>query len=531
MKGRKLLSIVLIVLMVLVIFSGCKQTADAPQGGEKNMSTEDEGKKTGDDKKPDKKITIKYWVPFTPNQYIQSLNESLMYEELEERTGIHVEFIHPPEGQEMEQFNLIVSDKEMPDVIQTYATSYKGGMDKAIKDGVYLRLNELIDEHAPNFKALLEDDPELARQVTTDEGNIYAFPLVGEDKEEPAWWGPVIREDWLEELSLEEPTTIDEWEEVLKKFKVEQDLEAPLVISTRGIDPYGTIVSAYGIGPGFYREDNTIKYGPMEPKFKEYLETMNKWYAEGLLDNDFATRDYKSREALITSGETGMFITEYALVDQYHAAIKTTDPDAKFAPIIQPSLKPGGTVKYRVVNNRNGGYEAAITTSCEHPEEVAEWFDYAYGEEGYMLFNYGIEGVSYNMVDGKPEFTELLTDNEDGLDFWAVCNKYKLEVGPYLRDYKAVPELTPFDMDAMEKWTIATDEHVIPPVNFTAEEDERYAEIMNDLSTYKDEMVLKFIMGEEPLSKFDEYVEQLKKLRIEEVISIYQTSFDRYMNR
>lgn len=513
-----MLSLTLGALLTMTAVVGCNKTK--PTQGENEPG---KGEK--------KNISIKYWVPFTPNQLIKSLNESEMYKELEKRTGVHVDFIHPAEGQELEQFNILVNSKELPDVIQTYAGEYKGGIDKAIEDGVYLRLNELIDKYAPNYKKLLENDPELARQVTTDKGNIYTFPIVREDKDEPAWWGPVVRKDWLDELGLKEPATIDEWYNVLKQFKEKKNAQAPLIISKKGIDPYGTIVSAFDIGPYFYKKNNVVKYGPMEANFKEYLTTMNKWYNEGLIDKDFATRDKKSRESVITSGKAGAFLTEYALVDQYAAAIKGTDPKAVFAPTVQPSLKPGENVNYRVVNDANGGYEAVITTACKNPEEVVKWFDYAYGKEGYMLFNYGIEGTSYTMVDGKPKFTDIMTKNPDGLDFWAVCNKYKLEVGPYLRDYKAVPEFTSFDKDAMNKWTKAGADYVIPPVTLTPEENERYSEIMGDIDTYRDEMVLKFITGKEPISKFDSYVEQLKKMKIEEAIKIYQAALGRYNNR
>lgn len=517
MKVKGLLAIALAGMLSMSII-GCGEKKKSDGSSDKKIDTNE-------------KISIKYWVPFSGNQYIKGLDESLMYKELEKRTNVHLEFTHPAEGQEMEQFNLLVNSKDMPDVIQTYPSYYKGGIDKAIEDGVYIRLNELIDKYAPNFKKLLEEDPELAREVTTDKGNIYTFPAVGKDKNEPAWWGPVIRKDWLDELGLKEPTTVDEWYNALKQFKEKKNAQAPLMIHKKGVDPYGTLLSAFDIGYNFYKKDNTVKYSPIEPNFKEYLSTMNKWYNEGLIDKDFATRDKKSRESMITSGKTGAYFTEYALVDQYVAAIKTTDSKAEFVPTVQPSLKEGENVKYRVVNNRSGGYEAVITSACKNPERVVQWFDYAYGEEGYNLFNYGIEGTSYTMVDGKPKFTDVMVKNPDGLDFWTVCNKYKLEIGPYLRDYKAVPEFSKFSKDAMDKWTKAGTDYVLPPLNLTPEEDSKYSAVMSDVDTYKDEMILKFITGKEPLSKFDSYVEQIKKMGIEDVIKIEQAALERFNNR
>lgn len=49
----------------------------------------------------------------------------------------------------------------------------------------------------------------------------------------------------------------------------------------------------------------------------------------------------------------------------------------------------------------------AITSSCKNPELAIEWCDYWYGEEGYYLLNFGVEGESYDMVDGKPVYTYI----------------------------------------------------------------------------------------------------------------------------
>lgn len=517
MKGKKILSIILASMLSMATLAGCGKKEDsASKDSPKELSNE--------------KIEIKYWVPFSANQFMKSLDESEMYKELEKRTNVHVKFEHPAEGQEEEQFNILVNSKDLPDVIQTYPSDYKGGLDKAVEDGVYLKLNDLIDKYAPNIKKLLENDPELAKEVMTDKGNIVTIPMISVDKNEPAWWGPVIRQDWLEELGLQEPKTIDEWENVLKQFKEKKHCKAPLMISKKGIDPYGSILSAFDIGPGFYKKGDKVAYGYMQPEFKDYLATMNKWYKEGLIDVDFATRDSKSKQALITSGQVGIYITEYALIDQYQAAIKGTDPKAKFMPIEHPVLKNGDKLHYRVVNWRTGGYEAAITTSCKNPERVVKWFDYAFSKEGFNLFNYGIENESYKMVDGKPQFTDLITNNPAG-DYWTVCNKWKLDVGPYLRDYKAIPEFSEVDKIGMKKWTIPDDDYVMPPVTLNAEEEELYAEKMTDIDTYKDEMILKFITGAEPLSKFEAFQGQLKKMGIEDVVKIYQSALDRFNSR
>ncbi|WP_178075896.1 hypothetical protein [Paenibacillus oralis] len=167
-------------------------------------------------------------------------------------------------------------------------------------------MNDYLD-HAPNLKKLLDDHPEWRKMASTDNGDLIGFPFIREDVTQQVFLGPAIRKDWLDKLNLSVPTTIDEWYTVLKAFK-EQDPnengeadEIPILI------PAGELAfaGAFGTPNDFYRENDTVKYGPIEPGFKEYLATMNQWYNEGLLDKDFATTDAKMTDAKITGNQVG----------------------------------------------------------------------------------------------------------------------------------------------------------------------------------------------------------------------------------
>ena len=60
----------------------------------------------------------------------------------------------------------------------------------------------------------------------------------------------------------------------------------------------------------------------------------------------------------------------------------------------------------------------------KHPELVAEFLNYGYTEEGHMLYNFGIENISYVMEDGYPRYTELITNNPDGLTMQYAMSQY-----------------------------------------------------------------------------------------------------------
>ena len=101
--------------------------------------------------------------------------------------------------------------------------------------------------------------------------------------------GISVRKDFLDKVGMDIPTTYDEWETVLTAFKDKLGIEAPLFTSKYGIDN-GEFMAGYGVAPYFYQVDGTVKYGPLEDGYKDYLTMMADWYKKGLIDPDFDTR-------------------------------------------------------------------------------------------------------------------------------------------------------------------------------------------------------------------------------------------------
>ena len=71
--------------------------------------------------------------------------------------------------------------------------------------------------------------------------------------------------------------------------------------------------------------------------------------------------------------------------------------------------------------------------------------------------------------------------------------------------------------------------HVTPSLGLLTEEVNEYASLSNAVTTYADEMILKFIMGVEPIDKFDEFVKGVKERGIEKMIEMKQSSYERYL--
>lgn len=148
---------------------------------------------------------------------INDYNENGFFEELEKRTGVHLEFIIPAAGNEKEAYNLMIASGELADIITHNGYEYPEGLDAAVDDGYYLDLTPYLDTCLPDYNRVRTSDPVMEKSTTTDKGRVVGLHILYTEKQGP-WMGMQIRKDWLDDLGLEVPETYDELETVLKAF-------------------------------------------------------------------------------------------------------------------------------------------------------------------------------------------------------------------------------------------------------------------------------------------------------------------------
>ncbi len=502
-------------------------------------------------------LTLTYWVELNPNAAasMKTYGEMACYQELEKRTGLHIEFQHPPVGQAQEQFSLTMASQKYPDIIEHGwggeaggSSTPPGGPAKYLKDGVIIRLNELIDKYAPNFRKLLADHPDWRKQIVTDEGDIYGFPFIRGDPYLQTYQGPILRGDWLEKLGLQAPTTLDEWHTVLKAIK-EKDPngngkadEWPFN-SFRGSGPAHALngfsnhafVGAWGIGWEFYQEKGAVKYGPLQPEFKEFLKVMAQWFKEGLIDPDFVAMDRKLLDAKVTGSQLGSLVGNAgANLGVYMDALASKEPKFKLVGAPYPVLKKGDKPVLGQYDFAYTGVAAAITTANQHVAETVKWLDYAYSPEGHLLFNFGVEGVSYKMEGGYPKYTDEILKNPEFPVARAMPRYFRSSMnGPFVQDRRYIEQYYgyPEQTEALKLWSAPSNEMQIPRTTPTQEESKRFATIMTDVGARRDEVVIKIIMGAQPVEAWDQAVQQLKQMGIEEAVKVQQAALDRYNKR
>lgn len=469
----------------------------------------------------------------------KSNNDLLAFKIMEERTGVHVEWDHPSTGAETEKFNLLLASGSLPDMICYPWRNVSGGVKMYADDDIIIPLSDLIDQYMPNLRGFNEKRPDIKKQYTSDEGEIFYIPVIRADKELKVYLGPQIRQDWLDKVGMEIPKTTDELYEVLKAFKTQDPNgngradEIPM--TGVGFDNtqmgIGNLLWAFGVHYDFYVDDGEVKYGIMEDAFKDGLEYIVKLYSEGLIDADFLLNDRTKADAKMTNDQSG-FIHSFQPTSY---AINMDDGVRKVVGIPFLTATGEGVGKVFVPDYGNDAMERgiAVTTACQNPVGALKWLDEFFGGEGLEAMNFGREGESFNWVDDYPKLADELLDPKTGRDKMVLSLGMYETTFPSLQDWRYYEQiLNDWGRDAIKTWADNSDvSGILPPLSFTEEENEEITLVMSQAKTFAQETMNKIAVGNEPIEYLDTARKKLKEMGIDRVLKIYNESYQRYMNR
>jgi len=538
---RNLVAVLLATAMLTSALAGCGKT-NQEEVNASSTSTNVESSETVaesvsepvEEEKPtyplDTDVTFTYFMEPNTNwtSYAQNFGETEIAKALEEKTGVKIEYIHPAAGQASTQLSLYAASGELPDLVETDWYSYTGGPELAIQDGLIISLNEYLESgELPNLKAFLDANPEIARSCRTEEGNYYCFPFIRGDAKLMMSSGPIIRKDWMEELGLEMPETIEDMENILMQFKEKKGTTSPLCVN------FPNALMFAGAYNNMYVDNGVVKYGVLDDCFKTAVETLNRWYANGLLDENFSSVKTADKQAAILTEKAGVTMgSGGGNLGGWIDSMKDSGTSFDLTGFRLPYAVYLGNVS----DAYPGAGSVAISAACKDPLTAAKYLDYGYSEEGIMLYNFGIEGVSYTMVDGKAIYTDEIQANPDGLTQAQAMMKYfrASNQGPFIQDVGYIEQYyaKPQQQEALAAWTTDFDVYNsrrYPKATMTAEENEEYSTIYNEIEGYVDEQVTMFILGTRSLDEYDDFITEVKKLGAERAVELKQAALDRYL--
>ena len=490
-------------------------------------------------------VTITLWMGVNPN--VLAITEDIgndcrIWNELGERTGVHVEFTAVNPDSQSEKFNLMIASDDLTDVISNATNMYTNGGEAAVADEILIdHLPLLTEELTPQICKIMEAYPDAVPNVLTDSGWLAGMPQLSMQTESTQTFGPQIRKDWLEKVNMDTPETYDELHDVLAAFRDQLGADAPLVISYAGTGFRDGLIEGYGIlgtvadsseaTEPFYQINDEVQFGPIQPEFKDYLEMVHQWYEEGLIWSDFmsATDLQNPPTEMILADRVGVFYGEVTFM----ATLGATSEDPDFELVALPDFvqKKGDQIPFNDDSDYTAQTPWSISTACECPELVMQWCNYMYTNEGATLCNYGIENESFVYgEDGAPALTDLVLNNPD-MSTTVALFMYCMDRGPFYRDeVREQSGYTPNQKAASAIWqSNMTTGRSIGTTSLNTDESDEVNKYYGDIKTYIEEKVLAYITGTESLDSFDGFVADIKAMGIDEVIAQYQEAYQRHL--
>ncbi len=556
MKKQKMMALTLMFSMALPLAAGCGtgEAVSEAQGetGSSSGSTQEitveideaSGLPLSENQGYPKEGEISVWHVWS-SDYLDSITDVKIVAELEAITGISVDWTTASTWERDEKFGILLSSGDIPDLVYAQTSEYPGGVLQAVEDGVFMDVTEFAETYVPNYIALIESNEEVRKDVTSDDGRLLAFYQLACTENgleaEKEFLGLCIRQDWLDELGLDVPVTIDDWYEVLTAFKNEMGAEAPLMIGPTGTLINGAFTSAFGVMPEFYQEDGVVKFGPMEEGYRDFIELFQQWYAEGLIDQNFMTNNVERYPAheYTTTGMTGAFTHSYRMVGHgMQEQGLVSDDEFELTAVANPVLNEGDTPEALPLSSGIVTDPLYVSADSDNLEALGAWLNFMYSKEGAMLQGYGVEGEDYTVdEDGNVEFTDAILNNEDG---YSPSDAYSMTVANFrfgLSNWKG--SMLTNGEERYEEYLVIEDiwtdqdtsKYLSSKITMTEEESETYTALYSDIETFVDESIAKFIVGTNSMDEWDAFTEQLIEMGIEECIQIQQNALDRYNAR
>lgn len=468
-------------------------------------------------------------------------SDQYSYPELAKRTGVEIEFDMIAETAFTERLNLIIVSQDYPDIFGQGIGTYDTNAMKAITDDVVIDFSDLLAENAPDYNAILESNEDFHDSVYNSDGSICKITScnIGIQSQ-----GLFIRGDWLEELNLEVPATIDELTEVLTAFHDAYQTPMTLMVNADLDDGLSGVFNHSNVGftrqmLGFQQtapDSGEVICAMASDGYFEHMTLLRQYYADGLINGDFASisKENGNFESTYYTGQCGVWQEGCEIADDSYRE-NAEDPDWVALPMLTPTNGGEETHMSSFTEYTTGMGALYISTKCAEPEIALQYLNYGFTEEGMDIVAFGIEGETYNKdADGNVTYTELLTEFPDGVrsaewlylvNSWMPTRQQMASVNMKYSD-KAI--------EAYTMWTDAAkagDSSMSIPmlVSLNEEENDVVSQYCGDLCTHFAQYTGQYIMGMVDEAAFKQAVADADKIGLQEVTAAYQSAYDRYL--
>lgn len=364
-------------------------------------------------------LTLKVMLCIRDTDSLTDPNSMAVVQELEEKTGIHIEWEVIKSGDWSTKTNLMWSSGEYPDIIICSVGSGVDVEEYGVDQHLVIPIDDKLAEYMPTYTGRIAgEDTDPTSNLVASDGHVYAVGYIFAQNicVEQHFF---INQEWLETLHLEMPETLDELTDTLRAFKTQDPNgngeadEIPLEIGLNA-DSYGLrwLTPMFGIplsGSRWIYIDNNgdVQFAPTQEGFRQCMEWLHLLYVEGLTDPEIISQDKNTVETKMKGDNIGMFVS-WRL-----KAMAFDDGVAKNGVMFVPPAPEGTTpCFYRYPEQAKAG--AYLTCTNEHVEESLRLLDAMLETETMFSLYYGAEGTGDQGTGWEYDENGMINVTNDG---------------------------------------------------------------------------------------------------------------------
>jgi putative aldouronate transport system substrate-binding protein len=463
------------------------------------------------------------------------------YKQLEEQTGVKINLIAADSSEWTTRTNLMFASGDYADVI------LRGGIEVeeyGVDQKILIPLEDYAEQYMPNYKALLSRDPAMEDYMRASDGHVYYT----------AWLLPqninveahlFINKAWLDKLGLGIPTTLAEFENTLRAFRDRdpngngQKDELPFSGTMNSYESVLEFLSFWGIPYKnnenwlYISDDHKVTSQLSHQNFRAAMETLSRWYGEGLIDMETLTQDINAHNAKLNGALMGT-LWRWRMT----AMLTPDDVAAQYTGILPVAALPGITPRFhRYLELPTRG--AYITSACKDIEKASRWIDAQYTFENMANGYYGpykevvqdgnttLYGWQYD-TNGKASFYSGDIEsipNQSAIHFFSGPEYFEKFNMPSQRIEKTTYCEMYTDAGMVERNSAAI---LMSLVKMSAEDMARRDLLQADINTFAKEAITNFITRGVNNTSWNTFTATLQNLRLDELIALYQAAYDRY---
>lgn len=554
---QRLLSLVM-VMVIAVTVAACSQnsnetpaspTASPTATGDTAPETESEG------------ITFPLAEPVTftiagvNGTEAENPEQSDFLKKMAEKTNVHIKYVSLGADAKgaTEKLNVLLGTDDAPDAIMGGIAMNETFLALYAKEGYLVPMNKYLEDPKvmPVFNSrIIGENPNVLKGIASPDGNIYSLPYVnqvpGTYLESPIW----INKVWLDNLGLAVPTTLAELENVMDAFATKDANgngdpadEIPLLARTgAGFEHLEAWLSLWGIPTKdsnfenfIYVKDGKVTFAPATEEYKAYIQTMQKWYENKWLWNEYFTGSPQTFSAI--QNDAGA--AKYGILTAKNPAGKFADQYVAILPPVVEGYQAKFYLNPAYLTGSKGQFE--LTSHSKNPEILMAFIDQFYLMETTLEAYNGITNEDPRLTMNNDVY-KVNTIAPEELTKYA-SNTFRNYFSNNLpgaileSDYKGGKiEMSAADIAKGETFELYDKAGVIntevwPRPYFDPEDATKLNETRTDIFNTVSKFRASWITGQSDIDKeWDAYLTSLKSMKVDELVAIMQKTYDNYLS-